>query len=187
MRKENTKVITLILCLILSSLTSCSFDNNKIEGKYISSFDNSIYYTFSEESEFKTNDSWDFQVNNSEGSYKIENDKLVLYANNNEKYQMNLGIVYKDYICSVWEGVLPVLNKNAEVSWTPIEDLTIRLTFNEDGNYERTVTSNNQTISTEHGTYSVDDNKVICTNEDNVVTTFFDTDDGVLCAEYIKE
>ena len=67
------------------------------------------------------------------------------------------------------------------------ENIHFCFTFNEDNTYEYSVTSNNQIVSTEYGTYSIDNNKVVCTSEENITTTFFNTDFGVLCVEYSKE
>lgn len=68
-----------------------------------------------------------------------------------------------------------------------VNNITFEYQFNEDNTYEYTVTSNEEIVNTESGTYSINGNRVICTSEENVATTFFNTDNGVFCVEYAKE
>lgn len=180
------KIILTILCLICICLTACTA-NNTINGKYISCFDNNIYYTFTKENTYETNELWDFPINNSTGSYKITNDKIVLYANDDRQYQRDLGIIYNNHICSIWNGDLPITDKNKEISMTIIENLTLSIKFKEDNTYEYTITSDGEVVNTENGTYFTEGNEVVCTNNEGNITTFFNTDNGVFCVEYTKE
>lgn len=59
--------------------------------------------------------------------------------------------------------------------------------FKENKSYEYTVTSNNEIVHTEYGTYTINNNKIICTSEEGVITTFISADDKVFCIEYVKE
>lgn len=66
-------------------------------------------------------------------------------------------------------------------------DLILTFNFKEDKSYEYTITSNNKIIHTEIGTYTVNDNEVVCTGEDGMKTTFLSAEAKVFCIEYIKE
>ena len=66
-------------------------------------------------------------------------------------------------------------------------DLSLTYNFKEDKSYEYTVSSNNEIVHTENETYEINDNEVICTSEEGVVSTFIGADDKVFCIEYVKE
>lgn len=186
MKTKNTTVI-LFIGILLLSLTSCSTNKTTIDGKYINVLDESIYYNFSSDNSYSTNNAWDMPIDSSSGSYTITDNELILYANDNEDYSMNLGFVYKDYICSSWDGVLPMTDKNAFASTTLINNLILSIEFKEDNTYEYTVTSDGEVVHTENGIYSIDNNKVVCTNEDKQTTTFINVEDNIYCIEYTKE
>lgn len=186
MKTKNTTVI-LFIGILLLSLTSCSTNKTTIDGKYINTLDNSIYYDFSNNNSYSTNNAWDIPIDSSSGSYAITDNELVLYANDNEDYSMNLGFVYKDYICSYWDGVLPMINKNTSVSMTLVENLILFVEFKEDNTYKYTVTSDGEVVHTENGTYSINNNEVVCINTENKITTFINVDNNIYCIEYVKE
>lgn len=186
MKTKNTTVI-LFIGILLLSLTSCSTNKTTIDGKYINVLDESIYYDFSNDNSYSTNNAWDIPIESSSGSYTIIDNELILYANDNEEYSMNLGFVYKDYICSSWDGVLPMVDKNTSVSMTLVDSLILSIEFKEDNTYEYTVTSNGEVVCTENGAYSINSNEVVCTNEDKQITTFIEVDDSIYCIEYVKE
>ena len=186
MKTKNTTVI-LFIGILLLRLTSCSTNKTTIDGKYINVLDESIYYEFSNDNSYSTNNVWDIPIDSSSGSYTITDNVLILYANDNEDYSMNLGFVYKDYICSSWNGVLPMTDKNTSVSITLVDNLTLSIEFKEDNTYVYTVTSNGEIVHTENGTYSINSNEVVCTNEDKQITTFIEVDDNIYCIEYVKE
>ena len=185
MKTKNTTVI-LFIGILLLSFVSCSTNKSTINGKYISVLDESIYYDFSNNS-YSTNDVWDIPINSSSGSYTITDHELFLYANDNKDYSMNLGFIYKDYICSSWDGTLPIADKNTSVTMAIIDNLILSVKFEENNRYEYTVTSDGEVVHTENGTYSINNDEVICTNEDNVNTTFINIDDKTYCIEYVKE
>lgn len=185
MKTKNTTVI-LFIGILLLSFVSCSTNKSTINGKYISVLDESIYYDFSNNS-YSTNDVWDIPINSSSGSYTITDHELILYANDNKDYSMNLGFIYKDYICSSWDGTLPIADKNTSVTMAIIDNLILSVKFEENNRYEYTVTSDGEIVYTENGTYSINNDEVICTNEDNVNTTFINIDDKTYCIEYVKE
>ena len=186
MKTKNTTVI-LFIGILLLSLTSCSTNKTTIDGKYINILDESIYYEFSNDNSYLTNNVWNIPIDSTSGSYTITDNELILYANNNEDYSMNLGFVYKDYICSSWKGVLPMIDKNTSVSMTLVDSLMLSIEFKEDNTYVYTVISNGEIKHTENGIYSINSNEVICTNEDKQITTFVEVDDNIYCIEYVKE
>lgn len=187
MKKNNTKIIISVFCFILLGLTACTSNPKAIEGKYVSTFDKSVYYIFSKDNTYTTNDAWDISIDSSSGSYAITDNTLILYANDNEDYSMNLGFVYENYICSSWEGVLPIADKSTSVSMTLVDNLILFIEFKEDNTYKYTVTSNEEVVHTENGTYSINNKEVVCTNEDKQITTFIEVDDSIYCIEYVKE
>ena len=185
--KIKKATVILVIGILLLSLTSCSINKTTIDGKYINTLNESIYYEFSNDNSYSTNNACDMPIDSSSGSYTITDNELILYANNNEDYSMNLGFVYKDYICSSWGGVLPMTDKNTSVSMTLVDNLILSIEFKEDNTYVYTVTSNGEVVHTENGTYSINNNEVVCTNEDKKVTTFVEVDDNIYCIEYVKE
>lgn len=187
MKTKNTTVI-LFIGILLLSLTSCSTNKTTIDGKYINVLDESIYYNFSSDNSYSTNNAWDIPIDSSSGSYTITDNELILYANDNENYSMNLGFVYKDYICSSWDGVLPMADKNTSVSTNLADNLILSIEFKEDNTYEYTVTSDGEVVHTENGTYSINNNEVVCTNKHKQTTTFINIEDNnIYCIEYVKE
>ena len=186
MKTKNTTII-LFIGILLLSLTSCSTNKTIIDGKYINVLDKSIYYDFSNDNSYSTNNAWDIPIDSLSGSYTIIDNELILYANGSKEYSMNLGFVYKDYICSSWDGVLPMTDKNTSVSMTLVDSLILSIEFKEDNTYVYTATSNKEVVHTENGTYSVNSNEVVCTNEDKEVTTFVEVGDNIYCIEYVKE
>ena len=185
MKTKNTTVI-LFIGILLLSLTSCSTNPKVIEGKYISTFDDSIYYIFSKDNTYTTNYTWDTTVDCSQGSYTITDDKITLFGNKDEKYELNIGYIYDNYIGSWWNGILSKSYENTTLT-SRLGDLNLEYNFNEDKTYEYTVTSNGEVVHTENGTYSINNDEVICTNFENKVTTFINADNNIYCIEYIKE
>ena len=184
--KRNTTVI-LFIGILLLNLTSCSINKATIDGKYINTLDESIYYEFSNDNSYSTNNTWDIPIDSSSGSYTITDNELILYANNNEDYSMNLGFVYKDYICSSWDGVLPMTDKSTSASMALVGNLILSIDFREDNTYEYTVTSDGEVVHTENGTYLINNNEVVCINADKKTTTFILVDDNIYCIEYVRE
>lgn len=186
MKKNNTKIIISVFCFILLGLTACTSNQKVIEGKYISTFDSSVYYIFSKDNTYTTNYEWDSTSDCSQGSYTITDGKITLFGNKDKNYELNIGYIYGNYIGSWWNGTLSKSYENATLT-SMLGDLSLEYNFNEDKTYEYTVTSDGEVVHTENGTYSINGNEVICINEDNVTTTFFNTDNGVFCVEYTKE
>lgn len=51
-------------------------------------------------------------------------------------------------------------------------DLNLEYNFYEDKTYKYTVTSDGEVVYNKNGTYSINNNEVICTNTKNKITTF---------------
>lgn len=185
MKKNNTKFVLSVLFLFILGLTACSSSQDKIEGKYISNFDNSIYYIFYKDNTYETNFEWDAPVDSSKGLYSITDGNITLY-NEDENYDFNIGYAYNNYIGSWWNGALSKTYDNVTLN-NELGDLTLSYNLKEDKTYEYIVTSNEEVVHTENGTYSIDNNEVMCTNSEGDICTFMDIDGNTFCIEYIKE
>lgn len=185
--KQNRNFIFIMLLLIVLGLSACSAQTTVLSGKYISTFNNEIYYTFNGEN-YSTNNFWkDIDItDNGNGTYIIKDEKIITYINGDDNYLFEIGYVYDKYIGSWWEGILPKTYENTTTK-NYLGDLILSINFKEDKSYEYIVTSNNEIVHTEHGTYTINGNEVVCTSEEGGVTTFINTEDKVFCIEYVKE
>lgn len=185
--KQNRTFTFIMLLLIVLGLSACSSQTTVLSGKYISTFNHEIYYTFNGEN-YSTNNLWkDIDItDNGNGTYIIKDEKITTYINGDENYQYVLGFIYNNYIVSLWEGILPKTYENTTTK-NYLGDLILSINFKEDKTYEYTVTSNNEIIHTENGTYTVNDNEVVCISEDGVTITFISAEDKAFCIEYVKE
>lgn len=185
-----------MLFLSILGLSGCSSHETTLDGKYVSIYDESKYLIFDNGGSFK-NSLWNVTNNgtttiNNNFIYSIDENNIITavdttkYEGNDSSNKYEIGILYKNYICIMWKGTLSKTYKNATITNT-LGDLLLTYNFKEDKSYEYTVTSNNEIVNTEHGTYTVNDNEVICTSEDNVTTTFISEEDKVFCIEYVKE
>lgn len=186
MKQKHTFTFILLL-LIALGLSACSSQTTVLSGKYISAFNNELYYTFDGEN-YSTNNLWeDIDIADSgSGTYIVKDNKIITYINKDEKHQRELGFIYDNYIVSLWEGVLSKTYKDTIITNT-LGDLILTYNFKEDKTYEYTVTSNNEIVHTENGTYTINIKEVVCTSEEGVVTTFIGVEDKVFCIEYVKE
>lgn len=177
----------IVLLLIILGLSACSSQTQALSGKYCSVYNSEIYYTFSGE-QYYTNNLWeDISITDSgNGTYVNKDKKIIIYINGDENYQYELGYIYKEYICSLWDGILPMSYCEATIT-NILGDLILKFNFKKDKSYEYTVTSNNEIVHTEIGTYTVNDNKVVCIGEDGITTTFISAEGKVFSIEYIKE
>lgn len=195
MKTKNTIVIIFIGILLLS-LTACNSNKKTIEGKYVSIYDKSNYLIFNKDGSL-INSLWT-TIENGESMpqdcfrYSIDENNIITaidttkYEGQDELDKYEIGIIYKEYICISWNGTLS--NKYEDVSLTnTISDLNLTYNFKKDRTYEYTVTSDGEIVHTENGTYSINNDKVICTNEDNINTTFINIDNKTYCIEYVKE
>ena len=185
--KRNHAFTFIMLFLVVLGLSACSSQSKVLNGKYCSAFNSEIYYTFSGEN-YSTNNLWkDINITDSgNGTYIIKDEKIITYINGDENYQYELGYKYNNYIVSLWNGILLKTYEDNTITNTLV-DLLLTYNFKADKSYEYTVTSDNGIVHTEYGTYTVNDNKVVCTSEDGVTTTFINAEDKVFCIEYIKE
>lgn len=199
MQKSSTKIIISILCIFILGLTACSSNQsqNAIEGKYISVYDTENYLIFKKDGTFQ-NSLWN---TNSGGVTKIsdnfaysidENDIITAidtteYEGQDELNEYEIGIIYKDYICVKWNGRLSKDYTNTSITNTLGEDLILTYNLKTDKTYEFIVTSNDEVVDTEYGTYSINGNEITCTSNEGQITTFIDIDENTYCIEYVKE
>lgn len=184
---EKRNVCFMMLLLIVLGLSACSSQTPVLNGKYFSTFNNDIYYIFNGEN-YSTNNLWkDINItDNGKGTYIIKDGKIITYINEDENYQYELGYMYDNHIVSLWEGILPKTYENTVITYS-LGDLLLSINFKDNKSYEYKITSNNEIIHTENGTYTINDNEVICTSGEGVITTFISADDKVFCIEYVKE
>ncbi len=185
--KKNRRFSFMMLLLIVLGLSDCSSQTTDLSGKYISTFNNEIYYIFNGEN-YSTNNLWkDINItDNGKGTYIIKDGKIITYINEDENYQYELGYMYDNYIVSLWEGILPKTYENTVITYS-LGDLLLSIYFKDNKSYEYKITSNNEIIYTENGAYTINENEIICTSEEGVITTFISADDKVFCIEYVKE
>lgn len=194
--KQNRTFTFIMLLLIVLGLSACSSQKQEFSGKYIYIYDGTHYLIFNEDETFVDN----FLTTTSKGStsisdfyvYKIDDNGLITiidtteYEGQNALDEYQLGILYKNYIGVFWNGTLPQIYEDTTITNT-IGDLLLAYNFKEDKSYEYTVTSNNEIVHTENGTYTINNNEVVCTSEESVLTTFISAEDKVFCIEYVKE
>ena len=194
--KTKNIIVILFICILLLSLTACDSNKKTIEGKYISIYDESNYLIFNKDGSLISS-LWT-NIKNGESipqdcfRYSIDENNIITaidttkYEGQDELNKYEIGIMYKEYICISWNGTLS--NKYEDVSLiNTIGDLNLTYNLKEDKTYEYTVTSDGEIVYTENGTYSINNDEVICTNEDNVNTTFININDKTYCIEYVKE
>lgn len=186
MKQKHTFTFIMSLLIVLG-LSACSSQTKVLNGKYYSAFNNELYYTFDGEN-YSTNNLWEDIdiVDSGSGTYTVKDNKIITYINKDEKHQRELGFIYDNYIVSLWEGVLSKTYKDTTITNT-LGNLILTYNFKEDKTYEYTVTSDNEIIHTENGTYTINGKEVVCTSEKSVVTTFIGAEDKGFCIEYVKE
>ncbi len=187
----NTKKIRImLLCTLLFILTGCSSDNKSLNGKYVSTFGDGTYYNFDKNGNYSSNQQYDESVQGTTGKYTIDDDGLITIQIS-ENHTSTIGYFYKNYICSLWTGVLPKNNNDETIITCQIgveeNSLQLSYTFNNDGTFAYNVNTNDEVVETKLGTYSVEDERVVCVEEDNIITTFINTENGVYSIDYSKE
>lgn len=195
MKQKHTFTFIMLLLIVLG-LSACSSQKQKLTGKYIDIYDETHYISFDKDGTFIDN----FLTTTSKGNtsisdfyvYKIDDNGLITiidtteYEGQNTLDEYQLGILYKNYIGVFWNGVLSKTYKDATITNT-LGDLIFTYNLKEDKTYEYTVTSNNEIVHTENGTYTINNNEVVCISEDGVTTTFISTENKGFCIEYVKE
>lgn len=196
MKKNHTKSIISVFCFILLGLTACTSSSKVIEGKYVSIYDELTYLIFNKDGSL-TSSLWT-TVENGKSiprdcfRYSIdENNKIMAidtteYEGQDELNEYEIGIMYKDYICISWNGILSGTYEDILLTYT-LGDLNLAYNLNKDKTYEYTVTSDGKIVHTENGTYSINGDKLTCTSNEGKVITFIDIDGNAYCIEYIKE
>lgn len=187
--RQNRTFKYIMLLLITLGLSACSSRDKAIEGKYISTFDNSLYYEFSKNYKYSTNvnnETWEIPDYSFSGTYEVIEDKITLLTDSSNEAVIELGYKYNNYIGSWWEGILSKTYENTTITYT-LGDLILTYNFKEDKSYEYVVISNDEIVHIENGIYTINGNEVVCTSEDGVTITFIKTEDKVFCVEYVKE
>lgn len=195
MKQKHTFTFIMLLLIVLG-LSACSSHDKTIDGRYVSIYDESSYLIFDKDGSFK-NSLWNITSNgnttiNDNFVYTIDENNIITaidtteYAGQDSLNEYEIGILYKDYICILWNGALSQTYKDTIIT-TTIGDLLLTFNLKKDKSYEYTVTSNNEIVNTENGTYTINGNEVVCTSEDGVIITFITTDEKVFSIEYVKE
>ena len=194
--KQKRSFIFIMLFLSILGLSGCSSNHKSLDGKYVSIYNETSYLIFNKDGSF-TNSLWN-DINNGTSTttnnfiYTVDDYNVInavdttIYEGEKSLKEYEVGILYNNYICIIWNGLLPKTYEDTTITNT-LGDLLLTYNFKEDKSYEYTVTSNNEIVNTENGTYTVNDNEVICTREDGIVTTFISEEDKVFCIEYVKE
>ena len=194
--KQNRTFIFIMTLLIVLGLSACSSHERTIDAKYVSIFDNSSYLIFDKNGSIK-NSLWNVTNNGTTSIadsfiYNIDEDNIITaidtteYEGQDSLNEYVIGILYKDYIGHIWNGNLPQNYDDATITDT-LGDLFRTYNFREDKSYEYVVISNNETVHNETGTYTINDNEVVCVNEEGLIMTFINAEDKVFCIEYAKE
>lgn len=198
MKKNNTKIIISIFCSILLGLTACTSKPKTIEGKYVSIYDKSTYLEFGKDGSLVSS-MWTV-IENGENipqdcfRYSIDENNIITaidtteYFGQEELDEYEICIMYKDYICISWTGNISKSYENFTITREiPDAGIICRQNFKDDKTYENTVTSNGEVVQTKNGTYSINNNEVICTYNDGTITTFIDIKGNTYSIEYVKE
>lgn len=195
MKTKKTTII-IAMCVSILSLTSCG-TKNAIDAKYLSIYNDGNYLIFSKDGSFQNN--WWTTSNNGTTkisdcyAYTIDKTGVITvvdtteYEGQEQPDEIEIGRMYKDYICIKWSGTIPKDYTDTTLTSTLGEDLTLTFTLREDKTYELIVTSNSEITDEENGTYSINDNEVICTSNTGEITTFVNIEGDPYCVEYVKE
>lgn len=159
-------------------------------------YDKSSYLEFKKDSSFINSD-WKVTSAGEEKvndcfKYKIDENRIITavdtteYEGHDSFDEYEIGIMYKNYICVIWEGKLPQNYTYATISNELGEDLTLTYNFYDDKTYELMASGRGEISYIENGTYSINGNEVVCIS-DEIVATFININDRTCCIEYIKE
>lgn len=193
--KWNRVFTYIILFLSILSLSACSSKKQKLIGKYTDIYDETHYLCFNDDGSFI--DSFLITTSKEDTSisdhyiYQIDNNGLITitstleYESQDSLDKYDFGWLYNDYI-GIWlDGTLPTNNTEAFISCS-LNGFGFEFHFNNDNTYEYITISNSEIDHTESGTYSVNENKVVCTGEDGATTTFINAEDKVFCIKYVN-
>lgn len=195
--KKNCIYIFVSLLSIVLGLSSCSSQKQELTGTYRDVCDETHYLSFNEDGSFIDN----FLNTISEGKtsvsdcyiYKINDSGLITvidtteYEGQDTLDEYELGWLYNDSI-GIWlDGTLPINETQTSISCS-LNGYGFEFQFDSDNKtYRHTTILESEIMSTENGTYAVEGNKIVCTNEDGVIRTFINAEDKVFSIDYIKE
>ena len=181
MKKNNTKSIISVFCFILLGLIACTSNSKVIEGKYVSIYDESTYLSFNKDGSLISSLWTTIDENNI-----ITAIDTTEYEGQSELNKYEIGIMYKEYICIGWNGTLSSEYEDTSLTNT-LGDLNLAYNLKKDKTYEYTVTSDDEVVHTENGTYSINNNEVVCISENGQISTFVNIENNTYCIEYVKE
>lgn len=184
--KKVLKTIILCMSFFCFILSACS-SKDSINGKYVSVYNDEIYYDFDDNNNFTTNDVWFDSLEICNGKYEIDNGFITLYGNNDGKSTFYLGYYYNNYICSKWDGIMPKDYDNSTITCEIDENMTLIYYFYNDKTYKYSALEKDEIVHEEIGNYTIEDNKVICVNSKGENVTFINEGDNIFCIDYIKE
>lgn len=194
--KKNCTFIFMMLLLTVLGLSACSSYRQKLSGKYIDIYDETHYLNFNEDGSFIDN----YVTTTSNGNtsifdcyiYQMDDNGIITiidtteYEGQDTLDEYELGILYKNYIGIIWNGILPINNDDTAITNT-LGDLILTYNFKEDKSYEYIVTSENKIVHTENGTYTVNHNEVVCVSEVGTTITFINAENKVFSVQYVKQ
>lgn len=194
--KQKHILIFIMSFLTVLGLSACSSQDKKIAGKYIDIYDETHYLSFNEDGSFVDSFLTTTSKENTNISdayvYQIDNDGFITiistleyeFQKTPDKY--DFGWLYDGKIGKWLDGTLPTNDVETSISCS-LNGYIFKFHFYNDGTYESTTTSKDEIVHTEYGIYTINDNKIVCTSEDGVTTTFISAEDKVFCIEYVKE
>ncbi len=194
---KNKRIFIFIMLIIVTiSISACS--SKKIEGKYVAIYNEETYLLFEKDGSIK-NSLWytledENKILTDNLIYDIDENNIITmtdtteYANQDTLEKYEIGLLYKDYICSIWEGKLYKEYTDTKLTLKLLDDIyTISMYLKKDRTYECKTYKNNEIINTENGTYLINGNEVICTSSEGKISPFINIDGNAFCIEYVKQ
>lgn len=210
MKKENKIAAVIILGGMFFLLSACGPEEYKLQKRYASVFDDTEHYMFSEDAGYVrtiTSNSESGESYTCTGTYYIDEDNgLTMFDDVDNKellVQEFSGDIYKDYLCSVWQGELPKQYEETEISHSQFAktgcSYDLECQFHEDGTFNfrmyrdefDDISNESRDFVSKEGTYEVEKGKVICTNDDRsknlAAVTYFKANDKIYGIWYVAE
>lgn len=185
MKRTKKQIAALFLSLFLLGMSAGCSKETEVYGKYVSMYDDSVYYEFFEDGTFSTNDPKKYiSIDPTQGgTYEVEDNVLELIGWDDPRANIRFGIC-KTYLCSLpWEGELPKRYMDTTIM---TEDGNLVYKFYKDKTFDYTCTINGEIVREEKGTYTIKGAKVICKRGD-VTDIYITYDDKVYFILYEKE
>lgn len=196
-RKMKNIIKVVLLTTIWSFILTGCGNTEYIDATYYNVNNKENYIILSKDG-FIKNSLWT-EYNNGEEkirdcfTYNIIDNNLIAidqteYAGESDKRRYNVGTLYKDYICSKWDGIIYDDYFYTELSFQMIEDINLKIVLKADKSYEYTINEYGESVFFESGSYNINDNMVTLTNNDeNILAIFINVDGTPYCIEYQKQ